>query len=77
MSTIIESQLRDALAYMSALKDEKFQLSPEPTWGEGVRLYLPNVIPLRPDYEGESPVAWLVANDFGGYDLSTENPEAQ
>lgn len=37
---------------------------------------LPNVIPLSPDYPGEAPVAWLVANDFEGYDLTTEEPKA-
>lgn len=75
--TIIESQLRDALAYVAALSDEKLQLSSEPAWGEGVRLLLPNVIALRPDFDGEAPVAWLVANDFGGYDLTTTDPEAK
>lgn len=74
MNNIIESQLRDALCYMAALNTENMQLSEKPEWGEGVRLWLPNVIPLRPDYGDEEPVAWLVANDFGGYDLSTKDP---
>ena len=74
MSTLLETQLRDALAYMVALNDEKIGLAQEPKWGEGVRLSLPNVIPLSPDYQGEAPVAWLVANDFGGYDLTTTDP---
>lgn len=74
MSTLLETQLRDALAYMAALNDEKIGLAQEPKWGEGVRLWLPDVIPLSPDCEGEAPVAWLVANDFGGYDLTTTNP---
>lgn len=74
MSTLLETQLRDALAYMAALNDDKMALSQEPKWGEGVRLWLPNVIALTPDYEGEAPVAWLVSNDFGGYDLTTTDP---
>lgn len=76
MSTILTSQLRDALVYMDALNIEKMPLADEPSWGEGVRLWLPNVIPLSPDYRGEKPVAWLVSNDFGGYDLSTTDPGA-
>lgn len=75
MTTLIQTQLADALAYMAALDTEKMNLAEEPTWGEGVRLWLPNIIPLSPDYKGEKPVAWLVANDFGGYDLSTVQPQ--
>lgn len=75
MAYLIASQLVDALAYMKALEDAGNAAPIEPAWGEGVRLVLPSVIPLHPDYEGEAPVAWLVANDFGGYDLSTTAPE--
>jgi len=74
MNALPEPQLRDALAYMSALNDEKIGLAQEPKWGEGLRLWLPNVIALSPDYKGEEPVAWLIANDFGGYDLTTSAP---
>lgn len=77
MSTILTTQLRDALVYMDALDTEKMPLAEEPGWGEGVRLWLPNVIPLMPDYKGEEPVAWLVSNDFGGYDLSTTDPSVK
>lgn len=75
--TVIESQLRDALVYMGALDTEKMSLAEEPGWNEGLRLWLPNVIPLSPDSRGEAPVAWLVANDFGGYDLATVEPKGR
>lgn len=75
MSTLLTSQLRDALVYMEALDTEKMPLAEDGEWGQGLRLWLPNVIPLSPDYKGEGPVAWLVANDFGGYDLTTDKPK--
>jgi len=75
MTKLIESQLSDALAYMKALSGLGATLPNEPTWGGGMRLWLPDVIPLSPDYKGEAPVAWLVANDFDGYDLTTTAPE--
>lgn len=75
MTTLIESQLKDALAYIRALST--IQLDPTDSWGDGLHLVLPPVIPLRPDYDGEKPVAWLVANDFEGYDLTTEDPKVE
>lgn len=74
MTTLSESQLRDALVYLAAFNTEKMPLAEQPEWGGGTRLWLPNVIPLMPDHPGESAVAWLVDNDFGGYDLSTVDP---
>ena len=74
MSTLLPSQLRDALAFMDALEAANKSLRDEPESGGGLRLWLPNVIALRPDYPGEKPVAWLIANDFDGYDLTTEEP---
>lgn len=71
---LLQSQLIDALHYMQALEAAINTTSEEPGWGNGLHLWLPNVIPLAPDYEGESPVAWLVSNDFNGYDLTTEEP---
>jgi len=70
-----DSQLADALAFMKGLKAINESLPDDPEWGGGMRLILPAVIALAPDYEGEPPVAWLTANDFNGYDLSTENPD--
>ena len=75
MSKLLTSQLRDALVYMEALDTEKMPLAEDGEWGQGLRLWLPNVIPLSPDYKGEAPVAWLVANDFGGYDLTSHEPK--
>lgn len=75
MTNLIESQLADALLFMAALRKANESLPSEPAFGEGMCLWLPSVIPLRPDFEGEEPVAWLVANDFNGYDLTTEKPE--
>lgn len=75
MSSLIPSQLKDALAFIEALQDIYVKMPQEPEWSEGMRLLLPRVIPLSPDYEGEDPVAWLIANDFDGYDLSTEKPD--
>jgi hypothetical protein len=72
---LIPSQLRDALAYMDGLEKAIKSTAEDPKWGDGLRLWLPNVIPLSPDYHGEKPVAWLVANDFDGYDLTTEEPK--
>lgn len=74
MSTLIPSQVRDALAYMEALSNAIKNLPQGEDWGGGLRLWLPDVIPLSPDYKGEPPVAWLVANDFEGYDLATTDP---
>jgi hypothetical protein len=74
MTQLLRTQLADALVYMDALDTEKMPLAEEPKWGEALRLWLPSVIPLSPDYNGEAPVAWLVANDFGSYDLTTDDP---
>ena len=75
MSTLIESQLSDALALMKGISAALKSLPDEPEWGGGLRLWLPKVIPLTNDYSGDdTPVAWLVANDFDGYDLSTVEP---
>ena len=71
---LMESQLKDALAYVNALNLLMESLPNEPEWQGGLRLILPDVIELRPDYPGEAPVAWLVANDVDGYDLSTVKP---
>lgn len=73
---LIETQLSDALAYMKALRDVVEGLPDEPGWGEGLRLILPEVIALRADYGGDqTPYAWLIANDFNGYDLTTSAPQ--
>lgn len=76
MAHLIPSQLRDALAYIDGLEKTIKSLPEEPAWdGGGLHLLLPNVIPLTTDYSGDkNPVAWLVANDFEGYDLTTEEP---
>lgn len=75
MTTLIEPQVSDALTYMNALQAAFDSLSKEPEWGGGLRLILPSVIPLQTDYAGDvHAVAWLVANDFGGYDLATTDP---
>lgn len=74
MTALIPSQLRDALAYAEGITKISEDLPLDPEWGGGLRLVLPDVIALRPDYDGEKPVAWLVANDFNGYDLTTEEP---
>ena len=76
MTTLITSQLRDVLAYIDALEAGTKALSDSPSWGGGMRLCLPAVIPLCPDYDS-APVAWLVANDFDGYDLTTEKPKGE
>jgi hypothetical protein len=75
MSSLTPEQLSDAVTYIKGLVRINDELPTEPDWSEGLRLLLPDVIPLRPDYPGEKPVAWLIANDFNGYDLTTENPE--
>jgi hypothetical protein len=75
MTALIPSQTRDALSFAEGIQAINEAMPNEPEWGEGMRLWLPDVIPLRPDYPGEKPVAWLIANDFNGYDLTTENPE--
>lgn len=74
MTNLIGSQLKDALAYMDALEKACENLPDDPEFGEGLRLTLPPVIPLHSDYPGEGPRAWLVANDFNGYDLATTEP---
>ena len=74
MTALIESQLTDAVTFMKALRSAIESLPDDPEWGAGMRLTLPAVIPLTPDYKGERPVAWLVANHFNGYDLTTEEP---
>jgi len=71
---LINSQVSDALVFMRALEIAGDDLSNLPDFGDGLRLTLPPVIPLHSDYKGEGPRAWLVANDFGGYDLTTEEP---
>lgn len=75
MAALIPSQLKDALVYVDVLGSVDAKLGGEPGWQGGMRLVLPNVIPLSPDAQGEGPIAWLIANDFGGYDLATENPK--
>jgi hypothetical protein len=75
--TLITSQLEDALILMKGLQAAVESLPDKPDFGEGMRLTLPSVIPLQPDYEGERPVAWLIANDFNGYDLSTTEPDSK
>jgi hypothetical protein len=75
MANLIESQLSDALAYAKALRQANENIPDEPEWGGGLHLILPDVIPLKSDFKGDEVVyAWLVANDFNGYDLSTDNP---
>lgn len=74
MTALIPSQIKDAVAFIEGLQKLLEGLPDEPAWGEGMRLNLPATIPLSPDYSGERPVAWLVANDFNGYDLTTEEP---
>ena len=74
MTVLIDSQVQDALAYMTALREVMEGRPDEPEWQGGLRLLLPVVIALRPDYPGETPVAWLVANDCDGYDLTTVDP---
>lgn len=71
---LIESQLRDALHYAAGLRQINETSADDPGWGEGMRLVLPEVIPLRGDYPGEPAYAWLVTNDFNGYDLTTVDP---
>lgn len=75
MSTLIPSQLRDALHYMDALEKAIATTDDKTERGGGLRLWLPAVIPLQPDYADHEPVAWLIANDFDGYDLSTVDPQ--
>jgi hypothetical protein len=76
MSTLIESQIRDALTYMEGLSAALKALPNEPAWGGGGQhLVLPAYIPLMTDSRSDiAPVAWLVANDFDGYDLTTTDP---
>lgn len=75
MTALIPSQIKDAVAFIEALQQVIESLPDDPEWGGGMRLNLPAVIPLTPDYKGEAPVAWLVANDFNGYDLTTQEPD--
>lgn len=75
MPALIKSQVEDALLYMSLFDGLADKLSDNPNWGDGLHLILPAVIPLRGDYRSDETVyAWLVANDFDGYDLATEDP---
>lgn len=73
---VTTTQMRDALVFAEALGAAISSLPDSPSFGGGERLYLPTVIPLRPDYPGEGPVVWLVANDFDGYDVQTSKPES-
>lgn len=74
MTALNTHQLKDALMYVELLQLED-KLPDTPAWGDGNHLLLPQVIPLTSDYTGEDTVyAWLVANDFSGYDLMTEDP---
>jgi hypothetical protein len=75
--SLMQSQIEDALHYMNALSAAIKSVPEGESWGGGVRLWLPDVIPLRPDYRGEKPVAWLVANDFEGYDLTMQEPKKE
>lgn len=73
--SLFDSQLADALTIVKGLGVLIESLPDEPDWGEGLHLRLPTVIPLFADNtENMVPVAWLVANDFSGYDLTTEDP---
>lgn len=74
-NAISTTQMKDAVILAEALGRGLDLLPNEPAWGNGEHLRLPAVIPLETDYEGEGPLAWLVANDFNGYDISTTNPE--
>ncbi|MDL5351134.1 hypothetical protein [Microbacterium sp. zg-YB36] len=75
MTTLIPSQVKDALALMEGLTKIIEEMDDETEWGSGLRLILPEAIPLKADDNSSSePVAWLVANDFNGYDLSTVKP---
>ena len=76
MNTIIPSQMRDALIWAEALGAALDSLPDEPQWGGGMHLVLPSTIPLTPDGDEGHPVAWLVVNEFNGYDLTTTQPEA-
>lgn len=77
MTTLTTSQLRDALTYAEGLEKSLKVLSDDPPWdGSGLHLILPAIIPLVTDVRGDDrPVAWLIANDFNGYDISTTDPE--
>lgn len=75
MSTLIVSQMKDAIAFAEGLKALIESLPEEPRWGGGERMCLPMVIELRSDYPGDSTRAWLVANDFDGYDITTTDPK--
>ena len=75
MNRIIPSQLRDTMHFIEGLERIVSSMDDNVEWGNGLRLTLPAIIPLRSDYEEEELiVAWLVANDFGGYDLVTSDP---
>jgi hypothetical protein len=75
MAELIPSQVRDALAFMDGIEKIVTALPDEPEWGGGLRLVLPAIIPLTTDYRGDrNPVAWLIANDFNGYDITTKEP---
>jgi len=75
MTTLTKSQLKDALLYVELFEGIDAMLPNEPDWGDGMHLVLPSVIPLKSDFDGDDhPYAWLVANDFNGYDLTTTDP---
>lgn len=75
MTTLTPSQTRDAVYWMEHLGMALEQMPPEPDFGDGLRLMLPDVIPLKSDFSGDDHTyGWLVANDFNGYDLTTTDP---
>lgn len=78
MNRLIPSQIKDALAFSEGIAQLIEGLPDSPEWGGGERLVLPSVLPLRVDdgYTTE-PYAWLIANDFNGYDLTTTNPSKE
>lgn len=77
MSTITTSQMQDALHIANGLANTIKTLPKGEEWGGGLRLWMPNVIALRPDYDGEGPIVWLVSNDFEGYDITTVAPKKE
>lgn len=75
MAQLIESQLSDALTYAKAIREAIESIPDNPEWGGGLHLLLPDTIPLKSDFRGDETVyAWLIANDFNGYDLTTDSP---
>lgn len=75
MTTLTKSQLVDAQIYMDLFTGLDEKLPDTPDWGDGLHLILPPVIPLKSDFPGDTHTyAWLVANDFDGYDLTTTDP---